>query len=335
MSRILPDRSFTIAHHVDCGIALMKCNRHIQALLEFEIVLKLDPENIYARWNRCLALLSLGDYAQGMPEHDWAWKIYDWRALGPVQGNVDRILELPQWNGENCRLIIYHEMGFGDAIMCLRFLPDIVKRCKSVTLVVRPELVSLMSGYGAEVVGSVPLDMSDYEARVTLFNSMWVGGWHHCIPTDPYVEVDFDFDGGKLGIAWSGNSQQNFTLLKFLSRLNISGYELFALQKAKASVYELSGVQIHPLRCESFKETAQLMATMDAVVTVDTSAAHLAGAIGHPNAHVVMPFFRDWRWWNKDRWYPTLNIYPQDDPADWDTPFQKVNEAMRDLQCIS
>jgi hypothetical protein len=327
---IFDPTEFVVAHHVDCGIALMRCNRHIQALLEFDTVLQIEPTNRYARWNRALALLSMGEYAKGMPEHDWAWEIYDWRALGPVKGNVDRILALPEWKGEKCNLIVYHEMGFGDAIMCLRFLPDLVKRCEHVTLVVRPELVSLMKDHGANVVSSVPGVMEGYDARVTFFNAIWIAGWCHCIPSKPYIPVDLSVDGtNKMGVVWSGNSQKNFTLNSFLSRLDTSSFELYALQLGHVP----DGYGVRPLESKSFKETAELMGTMDVIVSVDTAAAHLAGAIGHPNAHVVIPYIRDWRWWNKDIWYPTLSIYPQDDPGDWDTPFNQVNEAI--ALCIS
>ena len=319
-------KKFQIAHHVDCGVALMRCNRFLQAKIEYEAVLSLDPVDRYARWGRSLANLSLGNYKDGMEEHDWAWEIYDWRALGPVKGNVDRILALPEWKGEPRHLILYHEMGFGDAIMCLRFLPDLVRRNKSVTLVVRPELVSLMEECksGAVIVGAVPGQMGGFEARATFFNAIWIAGWTDRIPTEPYIKREFKTKGNRMGVAWSGHSQTNFTAERFLSRLNTRDYLIHSLQPAPAPK---NVVPLNP--SSTFKITADLMAEMDVVVTVDTSVAHLAGAMGHQNAHVVIPYLRDWRWWHKDRWYPTLNIYPQDEAGDWDKVFDRVNEAIK------
>lgn len=321
-------RQFEIAHHLDCGIALMRCNRQAQAVLEFETVLQLNPVNPYARWNRSLALLSIGDYVRGMPEHDWAWEIYDWRALGPVKGNVDRILKLPVWKGERCRLIAFHEMGNGDAIMCLRFLSELASRCESVTLVVRPELVSLMEEHGVTVVDTVPQEIrGQFDRQVTFFNSIHTMGYsRETVPNLPYIDRGFEFSGGKVGIAWSGNSQYAWSQAKFLSFLKWDGFELYAMQLPTAGD---DPDRVHPLTSKSFSETADLMAQMDHVVTVDTAAAHLAGAMGHPSAHAVIPYLRDWRWYHKDVWYPTLNIYPQDDPADWDAPFEGVNKALR------
>jgi tetratricopeptide (TPR) repeat protein len=315
---------FIAADHLDRGCQLMQSNRFAEALAEFEAAISIDPTDHYARYNRCTTLLSLGDYARGMPEHDWAWKIWDWRALGPVQGNLDRLLQLPLWKGESCKLIAYHEMGFGDAIMMTRFLPELAERCPEVTLVVRPELVSLMRGRGVNVVDYVPQDVGKFDARVTLFNSIHV--MEHSaqtIPSEPYIKTDFKFSGGRMGIAWSGNSRKEFSLTNFLHHLDNRDFKFYALQKAAP----VDGVV--PLQARSFRETADLMATLDCIVTVDTAAGHLAGAIGHPNAHVVIPYLRDWRWWNKSVWYPTLNIYPQDHPNDWHAPFRRVNEALR------
>ena len=315
---------YEISQHLDRGIELMRCNHFADALVEFENVLILDPHDRYARWNRVLARLSLGDYARGLPEHDCAWSLYDWRALGPVKGNIDRILSLPVWHGERCRLISYHEMGFGDAIMTLRFLPELVDRCENVTLVVRPELVRLMQGHGATVVDTVPTDISGFDARVTFFNSIFTMGHSlKTIPSDPYIKSDFKFTGGRMGIAWSGNSQKKFDPDFFLSHLDTCGFELFALQKFEP----IAGIVQLPV-CNDFKDTADLMMTLDCIVTVDTAAAHLAGAIGHPNAHLLLPYLRDWRWWNKSVWYPLINIYPQDDPDDWSGPFEHLNQAL-------
>lgn len=318
-----------VAHHLDRGVALMKQNRFEDAIIEFDRVLELDPTERHARWDRVLARLSLGDYVNGMPEHDCAWALYDWRSLGPVEGNIDRLLTLPIWHGEYCKLIVYHEMGFGDAIMLLRFLPELVRRCTEVALIVRQELVGLFQGHGATILDHVPQDLSDFDARVTLFNSVHtMGHTLGTIPSKPYIKSDFRFSGGKMGIAWSGNSRKELDLTNFLLRLDIDGFDLYALQTGSTDYIPAFDRKIVPLKSSGFKETAELMRTLDHIVTVDTSAAHLAGAMGHPSVHLVLPYFRDWRWWHKDVWYPTINIYVQDRIGDWDAPFDRVNRAI-------
>jgi hypothetical protein len=280
-------RQFEAADHLERGCDLIRQNLFAEAITEFDAVLRIYPQDRYARWDRAVALLSLGDYANGIPEHDSAWELYDWRALGQVQGNVDRIFKLPIWLGERCKLLTYHEMGFGDAIMCLRFLPELVRRCESVTLVVRPELVRLMQGYGATVIGGVPPDVSGFDARVSFFQSISTMGYtKKTVPNVPYIWADFQFapdrmSKRRMGIAWSGNSRQEFDLVAFLSGLDLDdSYEIFALQKSviEKRIDEKTGL-VYPLRCDDFKETAELMATLDCIVTVDTAAAHLAGAM--------------------------------------------------------
>jgi len=328
-----PDK-FAIADHLGRGCDLMQHNLFAEAIVEFDEVLKIDPKEHYARWNRVLARLSLGDYTNGLSEFDCAWDLYDWRKSAPGcawdlfdqrrsgNGDIDRVLELPLWRGGRCRLIVYHEMGFGDAIMALRFLPELVRRCQSVTLVVHPALVSLMQNCGAKVVGSVPVDVSGFDARVTFFNSIFIMGYSiENIPSKPYIKSDFKFGGGRMGIAWSGYSRKELDLANFIARLDSTGYARYALQKE-------DGPGVIPLQANNFRETAELMMTMDCIVTVDTAAAHLAGAMGHPNVHLLLPYFRDWRWWHKDVWYPTIKIYPQYDANNWDGPFERVNRAI-------
>lgn len=315
-----------IARHVDCGVDFLKQNRFEEAIIEFDAALKLDPNEPYARWDRALALLSLGDYINGMPEHESAWALYDWRSLGPVKGNVDRILELPLWHGEHgCKLIVYHEMGFGDAIMLLRFLPELAKRCSCVTLVVRNELVRLFQGYGVTVVDTIPLDVSAFDFRVTFFNTVHtMGHTLESIPNAPYIETEFKFSGGRMGITWSGNSRKELDFETFLSMLDHDGY---CLQSLQDPMHVHQGVEV--LTSLDFLDTVKLLSTLDHVVTVDTAVAHLAGAMGHPSTHLILPFSRDWRWWFNDVWYPTINIYPQEVSGDWTTPFANLNAVLK------
>lgn len=321
-----------VATHLDRGVELMKKNNFEEAIVQFENVLRLNPHERHARWNRAVSLLALGDYVRGLPEHESAWEIYDWHALGQFKGNIDRILELPIWHGERCRLLVYHEMGFGDAIMLLRFLAELVNRCERVTLVVVPELVSLMQGYGADVIDYVP-PISDFDARVTFFNSIFTMGYFKdTIPSAPYIKADFKFDGGRMGIAWSGHSRKELDLNTFLSQLDMGDFDLYALQKTETreKIYVPAvDRNVFPLQSRDFKDTADLIMTMDCIVTVDTAAAHLAGAMGHPNTHLLLPYCRDWRWWHKDVWYPTINIYLQDDIDVWSVPFARLNSVLR------
>ena len=86
---------------------------------------------------------------------------------------------------------------------------------------------------------------------------------------------------------------------------------------------------MHPLPAGSdFADVRRRIEKMDAIVSVDTAAIHLAGAMGHPSAHLLLPFVSDWRWWRTELWYPTLKTYRQENQINWSGPFAKLNEAL-------
>ena len=94
-------KKHVLNHRLDCAMALLLYNRSAQAVIEFEAVLQLSPDDPWVRWHRALALLSIGDYARGMPEHNWAWKLFDWRIN--VVGDTEQLMKLPPWRGGKCR----------------------------------------------------------------------------------------------------------------------------------------------------------------------------------------------------------------------------------------
>ena len=82
----------------------------------------------------------------------------------------------------------------------------------------------------------------------------------------------------------------------------------------------------------SFMDTAAIMMNLDLIITVDTSIAHLAGALGIP-VWVILPYVPDWRWMLKrtdSPWYPTMRLFRQELPGDWGGAIQQVTEALRE-----
>lgn len=323
---VLYTDAFVAADHLDRGIALLRRNRFTESIFEFDQTLALTPDDPYAHWNKATALLSSGDYARGFIEHDWGWRLFNWRGFGPVGDDIDRLTVLPLWRGEDIadkHLLVYHELGFGDAIMTLRYLPELKRRARHVTLVISQPLTRLSQSFGVEVVERVPDDIGRYDFRLPFFGVMLaLGETLATIPSAPYIAATGARCGGRMGIAWSGRTQTTFSCEYFLSMLEHEGYALYSLQPDLAD-----GVQ--PLRAADFADTADLIAQMDHVVTVDTAVAHLAGALGHPSTHLLLPYLMDWRWWHSAAWYPTIRTYRQETPNDWATPFARLNHALR------
>lgn len=323
------DDSVFAYQHLDRGMAYHRQNMLHEALFEYDTALALIPDDKYVHWNRAMTLLALGEYEEGFKEHDWAWKLFDWRGFGPVGDDMDRIRHLPIWHGEDIssdRLLVYHELGFGDAIQTLRYLPALKARAEHVTLVINPELVRLATPFGIEVVDHVPADVSDYTYRLPFFGVLSaLKQTLHNIPNKPYIATKWpERTGNRIGICWSGRTQTAFTLEYFLSKLNHQGFELHSLQLGPVDANAA-----YPLVVRDFADTADLIASMDHIVTIDSSPAHLAGAVGHPSVHLLLPFLSDWRWWFAQTWYPTIKTYKQLSVGDWDMPFTNLNEALR------
>lgn len=324
------DASFYATQYIQRGLFYQKQNRFEEALAEHEIALQLTPNDKYARWNRALSLLALGRYEEGFKEHEVAWTLFDWHGFGPVRDDMVRIKHLPIWNGEDIeqdKILVYHELGFGDGIQTLRYLPDLRQRAGAVTLVINTELVRLAQQFeDIEVVDRVPADVSKFSYRLPMFGVMRALKQNRDnIPKRPYIEPkNWSAKTGKLiGVCWSGRTQTEFTGEFFLSKLAHAGYELHSLQLGPTPE------GIYPLSSRDFADTVELMAAMDHIVTIDSAPAHLAGAMGHPFTHLLLPVVMDWRWHFTEVWYPRIKTYRQTVAGDWDAQFQKLNEALR------
>lgn len=330
MSAVFFADDYIANQHLNSGVAYLRENKFYEAISEFDKNLNLTPSDPYAHWNKAIALLSIGNYSEGFTEYDWGWRLFDWRQSGPVGNDIDRLKsELPTWHGEDIsdqRLLVYHELGFGDAIMTLRYLPELKRRAEHVTLVIDHSLSRLAEQFGIEVVERVPEDISGYDYRLPFFGVLSaLRQTIENIPRASYIEANWDATGNRVGIAWSGRTQTSLSLDNFLSMFNRDGFSLYCLQSTTFP----PGKGLMPLKPQSsFCDTIKLIEKMKHIVTVDTATAHLAGAMGHPSTHLLLPFMRDWRWWNANVWYPTIKIYPQERPDDWSTPFARLNAAL-------
>jgi tetratricopeptide (TPR) repeat protein len=329
MSSVSIADNFYAAQHLDRGIFYQRQNRFNEAIAEYDIVLKISPDDKYARWNRATSLLSLGEYEEGFKEHEVAWTLFDWQGFGPVRGDMARIKHLPIWDGEPAsdkRVLVYHELGFGDGIQTLRYISRLKEKFAKVTLVINQELVRLANQYGVEVVDHVPADVTSYDYRLPMFGVMRaLRQTRDNIPGDAYVKASRQTGkiGKRIGLVWSGRTQIEFSLDFFLSKLDfLDGYQLYSLQHGPTHS------DVRPLAAQDFADTAELIPHMDHIITIDSAPAHLAGAMGHPSTHLLLPFQMDWRWYFTEVWYPTIKTYKQTSVGDWDSPFAKLKEAL-------
>jgi len=122
------------------------------------------------------------------------------------------------------------------------------------------------------------------------------------------------------------NSYGTFDGLDVMQRGAIEAYDGFTLHALQPGAAP-DGVEPFPAY-GNFADVADRIARMRHIVSVDTAAIHLAGAMGHPSAHLVLPRLMDWRWWHSGLWYPRLKTYRQNNATDWSAPFARLNEVL-------
>jgi len=284
------------------------------------------------------------------------------RYVGP-QNQISRLKRL--WDGKTCRnetLLVYSDQGRGDILMFIRFLPMLVKKFKriKVTLGV-PELLELFERSFAQYDNvsfhllknrfprydkSVVLSNLPYYLKTDIDDIPSAGGY--LIPDkekiQSYKEKYFNTDKLKVGICWEAGAaalreQLNRTLniSMFEPVLNLKDVQFYSFQvkpcldnyKNYKNLIDLGST------FKDFDDTAAALMNVDVMVTVDTSVAHLAGALG-VKTFMLLPYCPDWRWFDDDKttvWYDSMRIFKQKNTYDWDEVINNIKLALEKILC--
>jgi tetratricopeptide (TPR) repeat protein len=335
------------------GAALDAEGRPAAAMEAFDRALAIAPADAEIRFARALTLLRGGDFGRGLAEYEWRW---DTRA----QRAGRRTFAQPQWRGEDVagRTILLHaEQGLGDTIQFARYAALAAERGARVLLEVQPALVRLLSGLdGVERVLARGEALPAFDLHCPLLSlPLALATTPATIPAAiPYLRAEPERaaawrarleqrPGFRVGIAWQGNPHsiadlgRSAPLAAFAPLAAVPGVRLIALQKGPGSeqlaalpaVEDLgNGLDPGP---DAFLDTAAAMMALDLVVSVDTAAAHLAGALGRP-VWIALKSVPDWRWL-LDRadtpWYPTARLFRQRQPGDWPGVFAAIAAALK------
>ena len=350
--RLAPD--FAEAHN-HLGVVLSALGRHEQAIANYSRSVQIDPQYAEAHWNLSLALLLTGRLAEG-------WREYEWRHSPELQMmTYPHRYDKPRWDGSpfvGKRLLVHYEQGFGDTIQFVRYLPMVKARGGAVILEVRKPLVGLLRGFPGidELVEASPdaKPATDFDMHVSLMDLPGIFGTTlDNVPADvPYLHADsakarhwrtvLSDDHFKVGIVWSGspayerNSVRSSNLEHFASLAAVQGVKLYSLQKGApaAQLKELAGkipVTDLAVHLHDFSDTAAVIENLDLIISVDTCVPHLAGAIGKP-VWLLLCNAPAWQWM-LDRpdspWYPTMRIFRQSQPGQWQDVFHQVARELR------
>ena len=344
------DRGVASVHN-NQGCAYAELNRYEEALDSYATALACEPELADAHFGAALCHLVTGNYAEGWAEYEWRWKRHGLEPLQTLQ---------PLWRGDELAgktILVLAEQGLGDTLQFVRLLPLLEARGATVVAAVPQALLPLLPepvpGLRFIVEGdtfpphdfacpmlSLPLglgiDLQTIPAVVPYltFKPAWAEPWRARLgpKTRP-----------RIGIAWSGSqghvndANRSIPLARF-AELFDDRYEIIGLQPQVRPSDEpavAAWPALRDVRSEltGFTATAGLVATLDLVITVDTSVAHLAGGLGRP-VWILLPFAPDWRWLT-DRadspWYPTARLWRQTALGDWSGVFAGLRQALNGL----
>jgi tetratricopeptide (TPR) repeat protein len=352
--KLAPNSTTQLCNH---GISLMAVNRHVEAIGQFNKALAIDPQHLDANWNLGLSQLAIGDFANGWRQYEWRWKRSE---LAPHY----REMPIPLWTGAEdlsgrC-LFIHFEQGFGDTFQFLRYLPLVKARGARVLLSIPEAMRHLVAANFPDVEvfsGNDVLPPFDYHIAM-LSLPLAFGTTLSTIPSGspPYLKAPKDriaawrrrIPRGRhlhVGLVWSGNPGHRYDAQRSLGiegmrpLLELPGIRFHALQKeVREDDVELLAQmpRIDPLGPElkDFSDTAAAINQLDLVITVDTSVAHLAGALGKP-VWVLLPHAADWRWLTgreDSPWYPTMRLFRLAFGEAAGANVKRVRAALKDIR---
>jgi len=293
----------------------------------------------------------LGDFALGWQDHEARWH-------GSDVHIPERAFAAARWTGrENLhgRTILLHaEQGLGDGIHFSRYARLVHERGGRVLLEAYPPLAALLAQlpYVHQVVAlGSPMPPFDYHAPLVSLPLIFGTRLDTIPPQHPPLAASpehlekwralvGDAKRPRVGLAWSGSTtlrndhNRSIALARF-HRVREVPASFFAVQKEireadRAALDWPPAIRHFEAQLADFRDTAALVAQMDLVISVDTSIAHLAGAMGKP-VWILLPFSPDWRWLlgrDDSPWYPSARIFRQERHSDWDGVLRRVAEAL-------
>jgi tetratricopeptide (TPR) repeat protein len=324
----------------DLGNTLRELGRHDEALAAYGRALALKPELAEAHFSRSFVLLLLGDYAAGWKEYEWRWRI-------PAFNAPARRFAQPIWDGgafPGGTILLHAEQGLGDTLQFVRYAPLVGQRCAQVVLECQPELKDLMqrvAGVQRVVTQGEPLPAFASHAPLMSLPGIFSTTLDSVPWTGPYVRAEAQrvaqwraavreqTAGIKVGLVWAGRPQQwddrkRSIALDMLAPLAQEGVSFYSLQMGAAAAQAAApptGMRLIDLtaRIRDFSDTAALASLLDLVITIDTSVAHLCGAMGVPT-WVLTAHAPDWRYHlarGDNPWYPAMRLFRQERDGDW------------------
>ena len=338
-----PDYAKAYYNRGNAQMALMQSEAAVDS---YDKAISLKPDYAGAHWNKSLELLALGQFKEGWKSYEWRWKHED---LGSKLPNFSQ----PQWLGveslQGQTILLHSEQGLGDTIQFCRYAKLVKALGAHVVMGVPAALVPLLhslEGVDELVQSRQALPAFDYHCPLLSLPLAFKTEISTIPSPEPYLRSDkakvnqWRIKLGpkskpRVGLVWSGSTQHkkdhNRSLrLDELIHYLPNSFDYVCLQKEIRAVdqetLKQSRIKYFGDELKDFADTAALCELMDVVISVDTSVAHLSGALGRPT-WVLLPYVPDWRWL-LDRegspWYGSVKLYRQETDRTWSTVLKRV-----------
>ncbi|WP_242681720.1 tetratricopeptide repeat protein, partial [Paraburkholderia hospita] len=342
------------------GIVLQAQKRYHEAERLYRRALQAKPDMLEARLNLAHLLLATGQFTEG-------WQVFECRYDDGWKADSVRRPALPfaQWQGEALEgksIVVWPEQGYGDTLQFCRYFP-MLKRLGAAQVTVACQsgmrrLIERMPGVDACIPNDPHVTPPHDYWCLTMSLPHRMGTTLDSIPSSvPYLSVPPDCqsrwkgrlpEGPKVGLVWAGDPRPNqpsanevdgrrsLDARAYLPLLRVPGITFISLQKGTTTQPQIDTLppELRPFdpmhEVQDFADTAAIIKQLDLVITVDTSIAHLAGALNKPT-WILSRYDGCWRWLH-DRddtpWYPRTRLFHQTQPGDWEEVIERVRIAL-------
>ena len=335
------------------GNTLHILTRNNEALNSLDRAIELDPTAPQAHFNRGQVLLTLGDYAE-------AWEEYEWRKK--LRSHGDRTFAQPALSSlediQGATVFLHGEQGLGDHIHFCRYAKLVADKGAKVVLEAPKPLFQLfksLDGISQLIEVGQPVPPFDYHYslmslprafRTTLENvpnkvpylfaePNKAKAWANKLGARSKLRIGLVWSGGfrpEKPEAWTTNQRRNMPLVQFGPLRDLDA-DFYSLQKGEPAVSEINELMNYGWNgpaivdwtneLNDFSDTAALIENLDLIISVDTSTAHLAGAMAKP-VWLLNRFDIEWRWLPNSPWYPTIKLYRQKEADKWHDAIENV-----------
>ena len=354
MNKVANDDSTKFALITNLGISKMRLGKVDDAIELWHKALEIDPNSPDANYNLGHANLLKGNFVEG-------WKGYEWRKKR--KNFIELKFHEPELTNQDVNgktILVYDEQGLGDSIQFVRYLQLLKEKGAKIVYAYDKRLAQIFKNI-TWIDSHVPRQNFDgvnlsFDYHISLLSlPLYFKTNIKTIPSNiPYIFADRSVvkqlspiirknKKFNIGIVWAGNPNntndkyRSSSLSEFSHLCSIDGVQLYSMQKGfgleQLEQENLPIVNLEKHGINSFAHNMAIIENLDLVISVDTSIAHLAGAMGKP-VWVILPFLPDWRWMlnrSDTPWYPTMKLFRQKTAGDWKGVFEEVINELQNL----